>query len=372
LLVSGQDHTILPGLTLRVPIYFRSIKMIIQCTSCKARFKIPDGKMQKEEMKARCAKCGQIFSAKAGVNAFTESQEPALESVTVEVADRLEAVAEPPVKKEVNDIFDEPALFDAGELSIDTVEPPASPEPPKPKPPEIQPGEGETEIKATKDNGFPESDTERIGKDIALALDGKPTFGDVKKEPAKSEVKPQMVPEKAAKTKIIKKEPMGLFQISLLYFATVLVSLILGLLFMGLKFPFKDLSLLYSSVPDSIKPGLTITGIGSDYVRTFAGEPLFVINGKAFNNSERTLKGIKFEAELYSKGKRFIKKEKFPCCLSLSRKVLHDIKDLNSVQLIYERDRVDEVRPYQKLPFTLVFKKPQDRIESLRVNILDE
>ena len=326
--------------------------MVIQCTNCKAKFRVPDSKIKKDQTKVRCAKCEQIFVAKIGENVFSEEARKPKAS---------ERVPEPPP----NDLPEAP-IFKESELSFsqessikDLIQ-------------EELKGSGDE--KSSRADEFPDPDTANLpkeqleemkesGDDSAMGSSMEVPIGriELKKMPAGGRQQARRGKEYNFKKSVYSLYPLVLC-----------LAFIAGLFMVGLTFPFKDTVLLGSSVPGSIKPGLTITKIQSETVSTVSGDTFFVIRGDIFNNSNKPKAKINLQGELYSTNNLFIVKEQFPCCLGFSKETLHEISNLDSFILMYKKDQIEELKPYQRLPFTLVFKKPDEFVKSFRVNILNE
>jgi len=349
--------------------------MIIQCTNCKAKFRISDSKLKGDSIKARCAKCEQIFVAKVGENAFKDIQvkirKPGLDPSIFD--------EKTPPPEDFQESKDFP-LFDTAELSVGDITSTSIPssDSPSERKKEAMPVlplvEESSQEKAPEE--FPDTNTANLPRSSL-------------EEPLEGEVPPSIQMKEISSTRALAKIELKKIQtikgvtrsrgdytpkkwFSLVYPLIIALSLSGGLLLTGLNFPFKNLSLLEAKVPKSIKKGLTLIELDSDYVPTAAGFSVFVINGKLYNNSSLPRAKIIVEGQLYSDGNIFLSKEKFSCCTNFSKLSVHEISSMDSLLLMYKKDQVEELKPFTSLPFTLVFKKPEEPVKSFIINILDE
>jgi len=335
--------------------------MVIHCTNCKAKFKIPDSKIKKDETKVRCAKCGQIFVAKIGENAFAEDEQVNKpEAVTKPIKDK------PSVEKNV--AFSEEALFGSEDLMFDEdTQAKKAPSSAGEKDSESAISEMASELeKHIQEEQGPVVKKEEDSNNNATNI--QPTREDVKKE------KQDKIPKKKLAGPKTQRVNDGLSRkwIAILYPVVIVGTLITGLVLAGLSPSLKNVSLVLEGTPDVLKKGINVIEAKSELLKTASGFELFAIQGELYNNAEKIARDVVLEGELFTGANRFIVKEKFDCCVSISRLALREISDIKSLLSSSDFEKVSEIPSYSSLKFTLVYPKPEEPVNAFRINILND
>lgn len=365
--------------------------MIIQCTHCKARFKISDDKASKEEIKARCAKCEQIFIARMGVNAFPgdeisragnggeaepkiDRNQPQIPLVKKQGSGPEESsdapmfnegelgIKEQPEQKQESSLQDIVMGQDAGSQAEDLPDPDTQQK--------VDPSI-ESPIEKVEEQKEEDEKHEESALSETQALEKSPGSED-SNSVAVAKIKLKKVPAISRKTSVRRREYDPPKYLLGLYPAVLIVATLIGLVAAGIPFPFKKIGLLFGHHPGITSKSINISDISSDNVRSVSGNDYFVINGVVFNNSGEEIKDLTMEAELYSNNNRFIVKKRFPCCVNLDRTAIYEIGGPQDIEDLFKKELLKAPRKDASEPFTLLFKKPDETIESFRINILNE
>ncbi len=367
--------------------------MIIQCTHCKAKFRIPDSKAKKDEIKARCAKCEQIFVAHKGKNAFPENnktgpeeaEKSGIDSITKNIEEELSASDVSASGEEEDFSFSDSdfGLDSEGNIqgSDDSIAITGNTQDQIEE--QAKPAQGDTHQKLKEEVSEELIKAETMANTQALPesemseedVNNKSvTYREVSengKAVAKIQLKKIPIAGLSGKTRVQKKEWIPGKWIYLLYPLVVFIAAFSGFIAAGININFKNLELLQSKVSHTMSGDFLVTDISSENIQTVSGEDLYTISGWIFNNTAENVGKVVLEAELYSKERRFIMKEKFPCCVNLSKMSIHELSVSDSFEPLYTEDKVVNLESYKKLPFTLIFKKPEEAVESFRINIIN-
>jgi len=347
--------------------------MIIQCTHCKAKFQIADDKFaQKDEIKARCAKCEQIFPAKIGQNAFPGNipDDAGKDSFDSLLTDDKHEPAEKVSKDE--------ALSESIFNGVEVDESQKSDDSSTPLSDLAEELSQETEMKEGAPQEFPDSDTAAKPVDVkppdaqtehlAPKIKGEVSNGKfVAKIPLK-----KVVAVTVNKTRVQKRAPTISNKFYFLYPVIIIAAILVGLMLVGVKLSFNNILILKSKAPSKIKNAPIIFDYDSETLKTTSGATLLVISGIIYNNSSKEIKNAFVESELYDDGSKLITKDKFPCCLKIQKSDLYEIENMDAIKGVYKKELLSSLKPYEKSPFTSIFKNPEEAVVSFRINVLNE
>ncbi len=318
--------------------------MIITCASCLTKYELDDSRISEKGAKVRCSRCKHEFY----VVLPPETKE--------EVTENFESFA----KYHEELIVKEPRGVDI-----------SFPEEEEERGKEAAPMEGEGE-----EEKFLFSDQIPPEKAESVSL---PEF----EEEAETEIR-EAIPKKAAidqwRMRGERRRPSRLFAL-----VVVIVILIFGLFYLWaeiesggklssyLENPIKKVTQLWEKVWGTEKEGLVVKDL-TGYEEKVGEFPLYIIEGKVDNQSQKTKKFIKVKVVIFDQNRMKVTEKETLCGRTIGRGELKNLpSDFFSGEMIIQpKTEKEMITPSGKaVPFMIVFKDLPTQAKEFKVEIVE-
>ncbi len=322
--------------------------MIITCASCLTKFRLDDSRISAKGAKVRCSRCKHIFY----VVPPPETKE--------EIAENLETFAK----------FHE-ELIEKEQKGIEL------------PPPGEEEAEEEIQMRKTPSEEKEEEEDKFLFSDQPPEAKLEPPPIPPKVEEARVEVK-EVKPEKPAPEK---RRVRGRRRehSRLVAFVTVIILLTLGLFYLWteirsggrlssyLQNPLKKATQLWNSIWGTEREGLIIKDL-KGYEERIGEMPLYIIEGKVDNQSEKTKRLIKVRVVIFDQQKmKVVEKETF-CGRTIDRGAIKAFPpDFFSGEMMVEPKTDEEkiVPSGQASPFIVIFRDLPPQAKEFKVEIVE-
>ncbi|MDI6762013.1 MAG: DUF3426 domain-containing protein [Thermodesulfobacteriota bacterium] len=318
--------------------------MIVTCASCLTKYQLDDSKISEKGAKVRCSRCKHVFYV----------------------------VLPPETKEEVTENFESFAKYheelmgpDQRGVGIST------PEEEEERGKEAAPKEGEEE-----EEKFLFSDQTPAEKVEPFSL---PEF----EEEAETEIR-EAKPKKTAidqwKMRGERRRPSRLFAL-----VVVIAILIFGLFYLWaemesggklssyLENPIKKVTQLWEKVWGAEKEGLVVKDL-TGYEEKVEEFPLYIIEGKVDNQSQKTKKLIKVKVVIFDQNRMKVTEKETLCGRTIGRGELKNLpSDFFSGEMIIQpKTEKEMIAPSGKaVPFVVVFKDLPAQAKEFKVEIVE-
>ena len=318
--------------------------MIITCASCLTKYQLDDSRISEKGAKVRCSRCKQVFY----VVLPPETKE--------EVTENFESFA----KYHEELIVKEPKGVDI-----------SFPEEEEERGKEAAPIEGEGE-----EEKFLFSDQTPTEKVEPFSL---PEFEE-KEETEIREAKPKKAAIDQWKTRGERRRPSRLFAL-----VVVIAILIFGLFYLWaemesggklssyLENPIKKVTQLWEKVWGTEKEGLVVKDL-TGYEEKVGEFPLYIIEGKVDNQSQKTKKLIKVKVVIFDQNRMKVTEKETLCGRTIGRGELKNLpSDFFSGEMIIQpKTEKEMIAPSGKaIPFMIVFKDLPTQAKEFKVEIVE-
>lgn len=318
--------------------------MIVTCASCLTKYQLDDSRISEKGARVRCSRCKHVFYV----------------------------VLPPETKEEVTENFESFAKYheelmgpDQRGMEIST------PEEEEVRGKEAAPMEGEGE-----EEKFLFSDQASREKVEPFSL---PEFEE-KAETGAREAPPKKAAMDPWRMRGEKKKPSRLLAL-----VTVIVILIFGLFYLWTEMesggklssylgdPIKKATQLWEQVWGTEKEGLVVKDL-TGYEEKVGEFPLYIIEGKVDNQSQKTKKLIKVKVIIFDQNRMKVTEKETLCGLSLGRGELKNLpSDFFSGEMVIQpKSEKEMLAPSGKtVPFVVVFKNLPAQAKEFKVEIVE-
>ncbi|MBM4279160.1 MAG: DUF3426 domain-containing protein [Deltaproteobacteria bacterium] len=318
--------------------------MIITCASCLTKYELDDSRISEKGAKVRCSRCKHVFYV----------------------------VLPPETKEEVTENFESFAKYheelmgpDQRRMGIST------PEEEEERGKEAAPKEEEEEKEK-----FLFSDQTPTGKVEPFSL---PEF----EEEAKTEIR-EAIPKKAAidqwRMRGERRKPSRLFVLVI-----VIAILVFGLFYLWtemesggklssyLEDPIKKVTQLWEKVWGTEKKGLVVKDL-TGYEEKMEEFPLYIIEGKVDNQSQKMKKFIKVKVVIFDQNRMKVTEKETLCGRTVGREELKNLppRFFSGEMIIQPKTEKEMIAPSGKaVPFMIVFKDLPAQAKEFKVEIVE-
>lgn len=318
--------------------------MIVTCASCLTKYQLDDSRISEKGAKVRCSRCKHVFYV----------------------------VLPPETKEEVTENFESFAKYheelmgpDQRGMEIST------PEEEEEREKEAVPIEGEGE-----EEKFLFSDQASREKVEPFSL----TEFEEKAETGARETPPKKAAMDQWRMRGEKKRPSRLLAL-----VTVIIILIFGLFYLWTEMesggklssylgdPIKKATQLWEHVWGTEKEGLIVRDL-TGYEEKVGEFPLYIIEGKVDNQSQKTKKLIKVKVIIFDQNRMKVTEKETFCGLTLGRGELKNLpSDFFSGEMVIQpKNEKEMIAPSGKtVPFVVVFKNLPAQAKEFKVEIVE-